>query len=174
MITLHPSAVAKVLDDNGLLPEVERAVNSVAGGGSGGGAEESGTVPDFCKCGYCDPLPEMDDPNVTAAERKEARKCCQQKPCISRSHVVLDLCTLPHVLRSAAERRAEHLFQRATCHVNKTYRHIAYGQFVYWAHGWLGPKCRVAAPACVVGLIRRCFPDIENNPKKYTGFRFAQ
>lgn len=71
----YPEAVARWIQEHGHQAEIAAACED-EGAGSGGD-DEVGDVeqPDFCICGRCDKLLEMDGANVTNAERREARKC---------------------------------------------------------------------------------------------------
>lgn len=108
-------------------------------------------------------------PNVTARERTEAKKCCGIQPCLSQSQLIRDICLSRHVLRAAHNRENYFLIDDAP-HDTTSYRHAAYKQFISWAHGWLGAAVRSALPSCVCWKIRRTFPSADGN---YKGFRFA-
>ena len=52
----------------------------------------------------------------------------------------------------------------------RTYRWLAYTQFVYWVHGKLGRGHRKIVPARVVNEIRKTFPSTDGT---YTDFKYS-
>ena len=50
-------------------------------------------------------------------------------------------------------------------------RLVAYRQYTWWAHGYLGKGRRRVIPACVVSAIRQCYPD---QKEAYTGFHRSE
>lgn len=98
-------------------------------------------------------------------------KCCGMQNCISQTQVFRDICLKRHVLRAAATREAEFLYELEADYENDNYRHLAYKQYVCWANGWLGPKQRSALPACACLAIRMSYPSTDGT---YKEFRFAR
>ena len=110
------------------------------------------TLPDWCKCGKCQPLPqEMEN------------KCCTQKTCITSSSTsssrFAKICIDPDVLE---------LCIRNTCDIRndrednsmRVFRKAAYRQFIPAHYGHLGKGNRRVCPSCVVLEIRKHYPSV--------------
>ncbi|XP_036438126.1 uncharacterized protein LOC118815846 isoform X2 [Colossoma macropomum] len=107
----------------------------------------------WCKCGNCRDMP-------TDIEKL----CCDQQPdyCISRLHHFCYFCLDDELLRQDTEVQVAQ-----TADDLKAYRNAAYGRFVTWKYGPLGPGIRVPVPSCCVWRIRDKYPDPHG---QYTGF----
>ncbi|KAI4895813.1 hypothetical protein NFI96_021991 [Prochilodus magdalenae] len=105
----------------------------------------------WCKCGNCRDMP-----------TKIEQKCCEQEPeyCISTLHHFSHLC-LDNGPLSQDSKGAQ------SAHDLEAYRNAAYGRFVAWKYGPLGPGNRVPIPSCCVWRVRDKFPDPRG---QYTGF----
>lgn len=94
--------------------------------------------------------------------------CCQDnsamignklgtEKCIARTSAFRDVCLNVNVLEAALG--TWRTFTDNALNIsNKSYRFIAYRQYISWVYGWLGKDVRRIIPACVVNTIRDTFP----------------
>ena len=61
------------------------------------------------------------------------------------------------------------LFERQWTYCNKTMRHTAYKQYIYYKVGRTGRGHRICPPSCVLWAIRDLWPATDN--EEYTGFK---
>ncbi len=77
--------------------------------------------------------------------------------CISRTEAFRDVCLNINVLEAAIG--AWRTFTDDPMEINnRSYRFIAYRQYISWIFGWLGKDVRKVIPSCVVQKIRTTFP----------------
>ncbi|XP_022777632.1 uncharacterized protein LOC111319067 [Stylophora pistillata] len=97
--------------------------------------------------------------------------CCKELPflsqlvegltCITQNESFRAVCLNQDVLWTALatlhDRESAGLPDRQQV-PNRSFRYAAYGQFTWWAHGYLGKKIRRVIPSCAVKIIRENFP----------------
>ena len=121
---------------------------------------ETQTEEHSCRCGKCVPIP--DTPQIVCCrDYEQVNNRREEKPCITESP------GFPHVCRNVyALQAALGTWHQMTDEVldvcNKSYRFIAYKQFIAWVFGKLGSGVRRQIPSCVVDDIRRNFPAPDN------------
>ena len=116
----------------------------------------------WCTCENCVPMPNI-----------RGRLCCQStseeiiggkidnKKCISLTDAFHDVCLNKNVLESALGTWREFTDEEIGIS-NKSYRFIAYRQYISWIFGWLEKDARKVIPSCVVNKIRLEFPPPDN------------
>ena len=77
--------------------------------------------------------------------------------CITTTTAFQDVCLNTNVLEAALG-TWHHLTDQQLQISNKSYRFIAYRQFISWIYGWLGKDVRKRIPSCVLNKIRQTFP----------------
>ena len=104
-------------------------------------------------------------------ETEIERKCCKSSPeiidrkfedceCISDTDGFHDVCMNKNILEALG---AWHHFsgeQSVLC--NKSFRFIAYKQYIWWIYGKLGKDIRKPIPSCIVNKVRNIFPAPDN------------
>jgi hypothetical protein len=115
-----------------------------------------GTVPDWCDCGKCQPMPQEIE-----------NKCCKLKNCITLSSRFVKLCLDPDVLELCIRNTGDIRNDRED-NSTRAFRKAAYRQFILARHGHLGKGNRRVCPSCVVLKIRQRFPSITGI---YMGYR---
>ena len=107
----------------------------------------------------------------------EERVCCQSSAeiigdkvgnnkCISLTDGFRDVCLNKNVLEAALG--SWHIITDENLDIsNKSYRFIAYRQYISWIFGWLGKDVRKVIPACAVNKIRMNFPAPDGNYVPY-------
>ena len=83
------------------------------------------------------------------------------KKCISLTDAFHDVCLNKNVLEAALGTWREFTDEELGIS-NKSYRFIAYRQFISWIFGWIGKDARKVIPSCVVNKIRLEFPAVDN------------
>lgn len=116
----------------------------------------SGSVPDWCICGKCQPMPQEIE-----------NKCCKLKKCITLSSRFSKLCLDPDVLKLCIRNTGDIRNDRED-NSTRAFRKAAYRQFILARHGHLGKGNRRVCPSCVVLRIRKRFPSITGI---YMGYR---
>ena len=134
------------------------------------GSQEEPRIPQtnekWCTCEKC--ADELDVPQ---------RLCCQSttqiigkkfldKKCISETDAFEDVCLNRNVLEAALGTWKEFTDEEMDTS-NKSFRLIAYRQYISWIFGWLGKDVRKVIPSCVVQKIRLTFPAPDNVYKGY-------
>ena len=100
------------------------------------------SVPDWCKCGQCRPMPQ-----------EVENKCCQPKKCITNTSRFSKLCLEPDVLELCIRNTSDIRNDRED-NSTRAFRKAAYRQFILARHGYLGKGNRRVCPSCVVIKIR--------------------
>ena len=116
------------------------------------------TVDQWCSCENCIEM-----------ENDFERECCRTNAeqivgdrfgverCISRTEAFRDVCLNTNVLEAGIG--AWRSFTDEPLQINnRSYRFIAYRQYISWIFGWLGRDVRKVIPSCVVKKIRTTFP----------------
>ena len=112
---------------------------------------------EWCTCEQC-----------VQMENPAERVCCQSiagiigrkfdsQKCVALTVAFQEVCLSRNVLEAALG-TWRHLTEQPLEISNKSYRFIAYRQFISWVYGWLGKDVRKVIPSCVVNTIRRTFP----------------
>ena len=116
----------------------------------------------WCTFENCVPMPNIPE-----------RLCCQStseeiigdkidnKKCISLTDDFHDVCLNENVLEAALGTWREFTDEELGIS-NKSYRFIAYRQYISWIFGWLWKDARKVIPSCVVNKIRLEFPAPDN------------
>lgn len=128
---------------------------------------QASTDINWCPCKMCSPM-------QSEAERKCCKDSCEipdskfdKHQCITESDGFREVCLLKNVLEAALG--AWHIFKGEKSDLsNKSYRFIAYKQYIYWIHGRLGRNIRIPIPSCAVNKIRKTFPAPNNIYIPYT------
>ena len=120
------------------------------------GSELLATVPEWCKCGRCQQMPQDIE-----------NKCCKQKQCITYSSRFSKLCLDPDVLELCI-RNASDIRNDREDNSTRAFRKAAYRQFILTRYGYLGKGNRRVCPSCVVLQIRKKFPSLTGI---YMGYR---
>ena len=80
-----------------------------------------------------------------------------EEQCISHTVAFRDVCLNINVLEAAIG--TWRTFTDEPLQIsNRSYRFIAYRQYISWIFGWLGKDIRKIIPSCVVQKIRQTFP----------------
>ena len=116
------------------------------------------TVDQWCSCENC---VEMENDFEQVCCRTNAEQIVGNRfgveQCISRTESFRDVCLNTNVLEAAIG--AWRSFTDEPLQVNnRSYRFIAYRQYISWIFGWLGRDVRKVIPSCVVQKIRTTFP----------------
>ena len=120
-------------------------------------ADDEGTSEDVCTCEKCVDM-----------EHALERSCCRSfshvignkmgpEGCITTTTAFQDVCLNTNVLEAALG-TWHHLTDQQLQISNKSYRFVAYRQFISWIYGWLGKDVRKRIPSCVLNKIRQTFP----------------
>jgi hypothetical protein len=130
----------------------------------------------WCQCGECCEM-DSDEQSVCCAEFENIKICMQHYTCVSKNpsfpKLILDMEVL-NVSRQILGTKTKSKWKQKMLHadnpLNKTWRYVAYRQFVSWINAWkpIGYKNRVVIPSCVVKNIRQIFPE---GDEKYVGFK---
>ena len=83
------------------------------------------------------------------------------KKCITLTDGFRDVCLNKNVLEAALGSWRE-MTEEPIEISNKSYRFIAYRQYISWVFGWLGKDVRKVIPSCAVDIIRKTFPAADN------------
>ena len=118
--------------------------------------QPSAQAPDWCKCGYCQPMPQEIE-----------NRCCKLKKCISLTSQFAKLCLDPDVLQLCI-RNSTDIRNDQEDNSTRAFRKAAYRQFILARHGHLGKGNRRVCPSCVVVKIRKRYPSITG---VYMGYR---
>lgn len=119
-------------------------------------------VADFCNCrGKC-------NPKSVGLERR----CCRRLDgnCVTTWDDVSAIVLHREAIRTAVNANRSQLYEDMWEHTNKSMRHQAYCQFVYYTCGNTGYKKRMVLPSCVTWAIQQMWPSEDGN---YTGFKCA-
>ena len=121
----------------------------------------SSSPPKWCKCGNCRQMSKYIE-----------KKCCDCLPqnCVSWRPEFELLVTNRMVVTLSTVHAADVLAYRFP-NDNRTLRHGAYRQYVYWRHGILGTGNLKVIPSCCVWKIRDTYPDPNG---QYTGFELRR
>ncbi|XP_070206228.1 uncharacterized protein [Littorina saxatilis] len=131
----------------------------------------------WCQCGHC---------VVWPGQRRREKVCCHHYPevtgkfegggmqCITTHQGFRDNCLSSYTIESvivlfkqSLRKRWKEEFENKD-EPHRTYRHVAYSNFVRWVWHTTGRKNRKILPACVVATVRNQFPS-----QIYTGFKYA-
>ena len=110
------------------------------------------------------------------------RSCCRSfshvignkmgpEGCITTTTAFQDVCLNTNVLEAALG-TWHHLTDQQLQISNKSYRFIAYRQFISWIYGWLGKDVRKRIPSCVLNKIRQTFPAADDVYVPYSDWQF--
>ena len=149
---------------------------------------------EWCTCGRCqDPLREVDC--LCCKESPQAVSLMGVAPCVTLHEDFNAVCLNKSVLTDSSTAYREFRNPKTDIFLNRyrvvvllfcilslavdnsyliTYsslRLVAYRQYTWWAHGYLGKGRRRVIPACVVSAIRQCYPD---QKEAYTGFHRSE
>ena len=106
--------------------------------------------------------------NCVQTQNDFEQACCQDNSAmignklgtekrIARTSAFRDVCLNVNVLEAALG--TWRTFTDNALNIsNKSYRFIAYRQYISWVYGWQGKDVRRIIPACVVNTIRDTFP----------------
>lgn len=132
----------------------------------------------WCKCKECMEM-ENDEESVCCYEFENIRNpsisgdfgCVTINPSFGK--LILDrevLNVTRYLLGSKTKTKWKNKLLHAEKPLNKTWRYVAYKQFVSWINAWMpiGFRKRVVIPSCVIKKIRQCFPEVNG---KYVGFK---
>jgi hypothetical protein len=128
----------------------------------------------WCKCLHCKAMP-TDIESVCCTEDKDIQLKANDCGCIVNhstfiNHIVSQdgLKILRHIILQNSTNNLKRRELKKTL-TNKSYRYLAYRQFVYWVNSWknLGKGVRIVIPSCAVNKIRECYPEDSNI---YVGF----
>ena len=116
------------------------------------------TVDDWCSCESCT---EMENDFERVCCRGDAEQIIGNKfgdeRCISHTEAFRDVCLNTNVLEAAIG--TWRTFSDEPLQINnRSYRFIAYRQYISWIFKWLGRDIRKIIPSCVVQKIRQNFP----------------
>ncbi|KAK7087324.1 hypothetical protein V1264_005399 [Littorina saxatilis] len=130
----------------------------------------------WCQCGHC---------VVWEGQKRREKMCCRSYPEVERKLAVGQTCITSHegvqdncfsrytiesvviLLKQSLKKRWKEEFENKA-EPHRTYRHVAYCNFVRWIWHTTGRKNRKILPACLVAAIRDRFPS-----QSYTGFKYA-
>ena len=107
-----------------------------------------GTVPDWCDCGKCRPMPQEIE-----------NKCCKLKKCITLSSRFVKLCLDPDVPELCIRNTGD-IHNGQEDNSTRAFRKAAYRQFIVACCGHLRKGNRRVCPSCIVLKIRQRFPSI--------------
>lgn len=116
------------------------------------------TIPAWCTCGVCRPMP-----------TEEENKCCGKIRCFSSFVTFQNTCTDRDVLVMAIRGRCDIRAEEPDYSTN-SFRKAAYRQYILWRYKKLGRGNRRVCPSCVVLAIRHIYPAEDGI---YMGFRRA-
>lgn len=112
---------------------------------------------DTCLCQHCI---DMGVENIKLCCRREIENPSVQlngEECVTATDAFLVVCTNKDVLGTALG--AWHHMNGKNLEIcNKSYRFIAYRQYIWWQYGKLGKGVRRRIPTCVLSKIRQTFP----------------
>ena len=136
----------------------EAEQETVHSGASAGGStsNDKGPRPERCKCGYCASMP-----------KEIEKRCCGSHTCVTEQRRFAKLCLAADVLQLCVMNRADICNDRED-NSTKTFRKVAYRQFILDRHGYLGKGNRKVAHSCVVLRVRSKHPSPTG---VYMGFR---
>ena len=123
-------------------------------------------VENWCRCENC-----------VEMENVMERVCCQSssdiigdkmryKTCITLTDGFRDVCLNNNVLE-AAHGTWRNFTEEPIEISNKSFRFIAYRQYISWIFVWLGKDIRKVIPSCVVNTVRNTFPAHDNADVPY-------
>lgn len=115
----------------------------------------------FCNCGRC-----------SNRSRGLARQCCREtkgRCALVSVNFGIDLNRIlsEDVVRVAMNLERNVAWEENWQHNNKSLRHQAYRQFVYFVAGTTGLRNRLIVPSCIAWRIRKCWPDPDNTYKDF-------
>ncbi|OCT73530.1 hypothetical protein XELAEV_18036507mg [Xenopus laevis] len=113
----------------------------------------------WCKCGKCIPMPNRDEFYCCTEIQAIAHYFDGEVVCVTTVNDMLTMCMEENhldfmIIWSGRYSRAAYTRDRI-----RILRKAAYRAFPTWTHGYLGPENRIPVPSCMVDLIRKKFPD---------------
>ena len=110
-----------------------------------------------CNCEHCAEMENEFEQVCCRANSALIGDKFNTEKCIAQTIAFRDVCLNVNVLQAALG--TWRTFTDNSLNIsNKSYRFIAYRQYISWIYGWLGKDVRRIIPACVVKLIRDTFP----------------
>ena len=110
----------------------------------------------WCKCGICIAMPDPDE-----------NKCCNRVICVTSYQIFRKICVDRDVLRLQILARCD-LRAEPMEFTTNSLRKAAYQQYALLKYGKLGRLNRRILPSCVVTMIRKSYPDPND---QYMGFK---
>ena len=127
---------------------------------------------DWCRCENCIQMTNIPERICCKASSEIIADKVESQKCISLTDGFRDVCLNRNVLEAALG--TWHQITEEPVEIsNKSYRFIAYRQYISWIFGWLGKDVRKVIPSCVVNKIRITFPAPDNNYVPYKDSPFA-
>lgn len=117
-------------------------------------------MPAWCKCGRCQEMPTPEEQHCC---QESVEECILLRSAVQIRKVVLNRC----VLTVAVRERNILLALNDDETSNRTLRHAAYRQYIFWQYDNLAAGKRIV-PSCVVSKIRNTYPKATG---QYTGLR---
>ena len=116
----------------------------------------------WCTCENCVHVPNIPERLCFQSTSEEIiGGKIDNKKCISLTDAFHDVCLNKNVLETALGTWREFTDEELGIS-NKSYRFIAYRQFISWIFGWIGEDARKVIPSCGVNKIRMEFPAPDN------------
>ena len=127
---------------------------------------------DWCRCENCIQMTNTPERICCQASSEIIAEKVESHKCISHTDGFRDVCLNRNVLEAALGSWSQ-MTDEPVEKSNKSYRFIAYRQYISWIFGWLGKDVRKVIPSCVVNKIRITFPEPDNNYVPYKDSPFA-
>lgn len=114
----------------------------------------------LCKCGSCVVMQNAFE-QVCCKSSEIIQEKIGDNDCITKTEGFQVVCLNKNVL-DAAFGTWYHETDENLERVNRSFRFIAYRQYISWVFGYLGKDVRKVIPSCAVSIIRNTFPAADN------------
>ena len=113
---------------------------------------------DWCRCKNCIQMTNTRERICCQASSEIIAEKVESHKCISLTDGFRDVCLNRNVFEAALGSWRQ-MTDEPVEKSNKSYRFIAYRQYIFWIFGWLGKDVRNVIPSCVVSKIRITLSD---------------
>ncbi|XP_040294868.1 P2X purinoceptor 7-like [Bufo bufo] len=120
----------------------------------------------WCTCNNCEPMP-MPVESICCQEVSNIEPYLEEMGCIIEHDYFHQFCQDRGKVEVSMRSIGQVLHPPPDKDLNRLLRKTAYRGFTSWIHGYLGVAKRRPIPSCAVSVIRKVFPDPEQD---YCGF----